>query len=241
VPYLAVDAEGIEEMVVKDYVRKFELTDETPIAWDSKTGKPCAYRRKFGKGHATLVGFKIQYLPSFHDFHRRFVKLLLDIDSVKMAACSENTDLLVTEKKGAGYSYLFVLNAIGLPVKSKVLFTDPSTHKRIIIPRLLDGVELKKRGGLILAVDFPLERAKATVSYTTSMIQGVEEEPGLFALTLHGQAGTRGETAIALTHKPQSFVVDGGKKVGKEWVDAEKRLYMTYEHSVVPTKLTVTF
>jgi beta-galactosidase len=240
VPYLAVDAEGIEEMVVKDYVREFELTDETPIAWDSKTAKPCAYRRKYGKGHATLVGFKIQYLPSYHDSHRRFVKRLLRLDGLKMTVCSENTDLLVVERKGLGYSYLFVLNSIGLPVKSKVSFTDPSTHKRINIPRLLDGVELKKRGGLILAINFSIEKINATVAYTTSMIQRVEQESGSFTLTLHGQEGSHGETAIALVHKPQSIVVNGGKKIGEEWVDAEKRLFVTYEHSAVPTKLTVT-
>jgi beta-galactosidase len=240
VPYLAVDAEGIEEMVVKDYVREFELADETPIAWGSETGKPCAYRRKFGNGNATLVGFKIQYLPSFHDFQRRFVKSLFSLDGVKMAACSENTDLLVVERKGSGYSYIFALNPIGLPVKSKVSFTDPSEHTRKTIPRLLDGIELKRRGGLILAVNFPLTKSRATVSYTTSMIQGIEEDAGSFALVLNGQEGTRGETAIALAHKPKSSKAQGEAKIREEWVEAEKRLYVTYEHRAVPTKLTVT-
>jgi hypothetical protein len=240
VPYLAVDAEGIEEMVVKDYVRKFELTDETPIAWDSETGKPCAYRHKFGNGNATLVGFKIQYLPSFHDFHRRFVKSLFCLDGVKMTVCSENTDLLVVERKGADYSYIFALNPIGLPVKSKVSFVDPSDRKRKTIPRLLDGIELKSRGGLIMAVSFPIEKARATVSYTTSMIQEIEGNVGSFTLTLHGQEGTQGETAIALAHKPKSIRVEGGTKIREEWVEAEKGLYVTYEHGAVPTKLTVT-
>jgi hypothetical protein len=46
--------------------------------------------------------------------------------------------------------------------------------------------------------------------------------------------------ARALAHKPQSVFVEGGKKVGEEWIDAEKRRYVTYEHSAVPTKLKVT-
>jgi beta-galactosidase len=240
VPYLTVNAEGIEEMVVKDYIREFELTDETPIAWNSKTGKPCAYRRKFDKGNATLVGFKIQYLPSFHDFHRRFIKRLFSLDDVKMAVNSENTDLLVAERKGSDYSYIFVLNPTGLPVKSKISFTDSSDHKRKTIPKLLDGIELKRRGGLILAVNFPIGKARATVSYTTSIIQEIEEEAASFTLTLRGQEGTHGETAMDLPCKPKSILVVGGKKTMEEWVGAQKRVYVTYEHRAVPTKLKIT-
>jgi beta-galactosidase len=239
VPYLAVDAEGIEEMVVKDYIRNFELTDETPIAWDSKTNKPCAYRHKFGKGNATLIGFKIQYLASFHDFHRRFIQHVLNLDGVKRSTQAENMDMLAVERKGKGYSYLFVLNPVGLPIKSKVTFKDESERKEKTIPRFLDGIELKNRGGLILAINLPITKAKATVSYTTSMIQEVEENTSSFALTLYGQRDTPGETAIVLRHKPRSIRVEDGTKIEEKWIEAEKRLYVTYEHGVVPAKLMI--
>jgi beta-galactosidase len=239
VPFFAVNAEDIEEMVVKDYIRNFELTDETPIAWDSKTKKPCAYRRKFGKGNATLIGFKIQYFPSFHDFHRHFIRYVLNLDGVKGSTYTENMDMLVIERKGKGYSYLFVLNSIGLPVKSKVSFVDPSDGKRKSIPSFLDGIELKNRGGLILAINFPLTKVKAIVSHTTSMIQRVEEKANSFALTLYGQRDTRGETAIVLPHKPHAVEVEEGRKIKEKWIEAEKRLYVIYEHGIRPVKLKV--
>jgi len=239
VPYLAVDSKGIEEMVVKDYLRNFELTDETPIAWDSRTRDPCAYRHKFGNGNATLIGFKIQYFPSFHDYHRRFVQYVLNLDRVKRSAYAENKDILAIERKGQGYSYLFVLNPIGLSVKSKVSFIDPSDGKRTIIPKFLDGIELKNTGGLILAINFPITKAKATVSYTTSMIQRIREKAGYFALTLYGQRDTCGETAIELPHKPRSVEVEGAKKIEEKWVRAEKRLYLTYRHDIRPAKLKI--
>jgi len=240
VPFLTVDAEDIEEMVVKDYIRNFELTDETPIAWDSRTKKPCAYCRKFGEGNATLVGFKIQYFPSFHDFHRRFIQQVLDLDGVKGSAHAENIDLLVVERRGEGYSYLFVLNPIGLPLKTKVSFIDPSSGKRKTIPRFLSGIELKNRGGLILAINFPIAKTKAIVSHTTSMIQEVEEKPNSFTLTFYGQRDTSGETAIALPHKPSSVKVEEAIKVEEKWVEAEKRLYIIYTHGIKPAQLKVT-
>lgn len=240
VPFLAVDAKDIEEMVVPDYIRNFELTDETPIAWDSRTGKPCAYRCRFGEGNATLIGFKIQYLPSFHDFHRRFIHHVLNLDGVERSAHAENMDLLVVERRGEGYSYLFVLNPTGLPVNSKVSFTDPSNGKRKTIPKFLDGIELKNRGGIILAINFPIAKAKAVISHTTSMIQKVEKKADSFALTLYGQEGTRGETAIRLLQKPSSVEVEEGTKIEEKWIEAEKRLYITYRHGIRPLKLKVT-
>ena len=240
VPFLAVDAKDIEEMLVKDYVRNFKLTDETPIAWDSKTGKPCAYRRKFREGNATLIGFKIQYFSSFHDFHKRFIHHVLNLDGVERFTYAENMDLLVVERRGEGYSYLFVLNPIGLPVKSKVSFTDPSYGERKTIPKFLDGIELKNRGGLILAFNFPIARAKAIISHTTSMIQEVEEKVNSFTLTLYGQEGTRGETAIRLPQKPSSVEVEEGTKIEEKWIEVEKRLYIIYRHGIRPVKLKVT-
>lgn len=239
VPFLAVDADGIEEMVVKDYLRNFELTDESPIAWDSRTKKPCAYRRAFGKGNATLVGFKIQYYPSFHDFNRRFIQHILSLDRVKRSAYSRNMDLLVVERRGQGYSYLFVLNPTGLPLKSRVTFMDPSDRKPRTIPKILDGIELKSRGGLILAINYPIAKTKATVSYTTSMIQDVEEKPNSFTLTLFGQRDTSGETAVRLLHRPRSVRVEEGTKIGERWLQPEKTLYVTYRHGTAPTKLKI--
>jgi len=240
VPFLAVDAKDIEEMIVKDYIRNFELTDETPIAWDSKTGKPCAYRRKFGKGHATLIGFKIQYFPSFHDFHRRFIWRVLDFDGVQRLTSAEDTELLIIERRGTGYSYLFALNSTGLPMNSKVSFIDPSSGKRKTIPKFLNGLQLKNRGGLILAINFPISKAKAVVSHTTSMIQEVEEKANSFTLRLYGQEGTSGETAISLPRKPNSVEVTEGAKFEEKWMEAEKRLYITYSHGVRPVELKVT-
>jgi beta-galactosidase len=239
VPFLAVDAFGIEEMVVKDYLRNFELTDETPIAWDSRTKKPCAYRRGFGKGNATMIGFKIQYFPSFHDFHRRFIQHVLDLDGVERSVYSDNMDLLTIERRGQDYSYLFVLNPTGLPLKGKVSFTDLSNGRRKTIPRFLDGIELKSRGGLILAVNFPITESKAIISYTTSMIQEVEEDTNSFLLTLYDQEGTCGETAMLLPHKPKSVEVKEGAKIAEEWVAPEKTLYVTYGHVVGMARLQV--
>lgn len=239
VPFLAVDAEDIEEMVVKDYIRNFELTDETPIAWDSRTGKPCAYRRKFGEGNATLIGFKIQYFSSFHDFHRRFIHRVLNLDGVERSTYGENKDMLAIERRSEDYSYIFVLNPIGLPVKSKVSFIDPSSGKRKIVPKFLDGIKLKNRGGLILAINFPIARAKAIVSHTTSMIQEIEEKADSFALTLYGQEDTCGETAIQLSQKPSSVEVEGGTKIEEKWIEVEKRLYVIYRYDIKAIKLKV--
>ena len=239
-PYLAVDAEDIEEMFVKDYIRDFELTNETPIAWNSRTGKACAYTRKFGEGHATLLGFKIQYYPSFHDSHRRFVQHVFDLDGVKRSTNSTGKELLVVERRGNGYSYLFILNPIGLPAKSRVTYKDPADGKRRLIPRYLNGVEMKDRGGLIMAVNFPIARARATVAYTTSMIQDVSEKANSFALTLYGQRDTCGETSIRLPRKPKSVALAKATKLEEKWITAEKRLYVTYRHSDELAKLRVT-
>lgn len=240
VPFLAVDTEETEEMVVKDYIRNFELTEETAIAWDSRTKKPCAYRRKFGKGNATLVGFKIQYFPSFHDPHRRFIQHVLDLDGVKRSAWAEDKDLLAVNRRGKDYSYLFLLNSTGLPVKSKVSFTDPSDGKRKTIPRFLDGIELRNRGGLILAINFPIPRTKASVSYTTSMMQRVEAKANSLAMTLYGQRDTCGETAIRLPRKPRSVAVKEAAEIDEKWVQREKQLYITYRHGPTPAKLKIT-
>jgi hypothetical protein len=42
-----------------------------------------------------------------------------------------------------------------------------------------------------------------------------------------------------LPHKPHAVEVEEGRKIKEKWIEAEKRLYVIYEHGIRPVKLKV--
>jgi len=245
-PLSFVSVGDVQEMLVYDYPDTFELPpdaqpDIQPAAFDTRTRKPCGYTVQLGRGQATLLGFKPRYAWDAHLHNKRFVNQIADMAAVRRHAVADNWELIVTERVGDGYAYVFVVNPVDWSNGARISYTDPLDGELRQLPELLDRVVLPRQGGLILAIRCPVPGTPVEVLHTTSQLQDWESEAGRLSLTLYGPVGTLGETALRVPGRPSTISVDGRPPSHKVYHDGVKRLLITYAHPGRPVELVMSW
>jgi beta-galactosidase len=239
-PFCSVIIRDIGEMLVQDYPDTFELpAGVQPLAFDAKSGKPCGYTVQSGRGRATLLGFKPRYAWDAHLVNKRFVNQVADMASVHRHATADTWELVITERVGQGYAYLFVVNPVDLSHGARISYTDPVEGTVRHLPESLDQIVLPRQGGLILAIRCPIPGTQVEVLHTTSQLQNWEVEAGRLSLTLHGPAGTQGETSLQVPGRPSAVSVDGQTPAQEIYRDETKQLLITYAHTDHPVQLII--
>lgn len=244
VPFSAIDAGELRDLLVLDYVDTFDLPEDAkPVAYDSKSGAPCAYCRKVGNGNATLLGFKLSYKWDAHQDHKSFISYLVNLDGVEKHAYASNPEIIVTERAGEGYGFVFVVNPTGLPAKTKITYTDPRNGEKVTIPKITNNMELPNQGGVILLVNMPVPNSKAEVAYTTSEVLEFHGGGNVVSLVLYGPKDTMGETALKLPEKPLKIEID--EETASEdryrWREEDNTVYITYRHKEDLIRINVRF
>lgn len=231
-PLSFVKLGDIPEMLVYDYPDTFELpSDAQPVAFDNRTGRPCAYTLQFGQGTATLLGFKPHYAWDAHLHNKRFVNQIVDMANVQRHATADNWELIVTERAGEGYAYIFVVNPVDLSNSARISYTDPVDGKQRQLPELLDRIVLPRQGGLILPIRCPIPGTQVEVMHSTSQLQGWGSETDRVRLTLYGPLGTQGETSLRVPTRPATVSIDGNPPIEQIYSDETRQLLVTYAHS----------
>ena len=171
------------------------------LAWAWWGARPCAYHTCHGRGTATLLGFALSAEPEEADRHRRFIAYLAARAGVRRWAHSESMGLHVVERATPPGSpqpaaFLFVANPGRGAATSRLVCTHPSSGLELRLPRLLEGVEFRGPGALILALEVPIPGTGLTIAYCTSQVQGWQVEEDGLSLALYGQPHTMGELAL---------------------------------------------
>jgi beta-galactosidase len=241
-PLSFVRVGDIQEMLVYDYPDTFELPSGVqPTAFDTRTGKPCAYTVQFGQGQATLLGFKPRYAWDAHLHNKRFVNQIADMASVRRHAMADSWEFVVTERVGEGYAYVFVVNPVDLSHGTRIAYTDPVDGKTRYLPELLDQVVLPRQGGLILAVRCPIPGAQVEVLHSTSQLQSWESGTGRVSLDLYGPAATLGETSLRVAEWPSRVTIDDKPPLQEVHREDTGELLITYAHTDRPVHLVLSW
>lgn len=197
IQYLSVSADGIDRMLVRNTVRG--VRGGEPIAFLGE--KPVGVLVKKGRGSAVVLGFRLQYYTSHHDLHRKFVWKLKELQGVKEDFEVTNPDMIVLPMVGKGYAYLAVTNPRGHPIKGRI------SYRKLEVPVLLDGIELRRRGTLYLP--FGVRKGDVEIVYSTATLVKWEGE----VLTFRNHLSSVSEVAI----RGRSGVkVQGGRIIDEE-------------------------
>ncbi len=165
---------------------------------DGQPEQACALRRQAGEGTITVVGFRLQYVPTESDEHVRFLRSLLVRPQGVSAAPAP---LSAMRLRGQGGSLLCVANPVHLPVSGTVTIAsdDPAVHggrsaggqptRRV--PAVLESMTLPGPGARLLPLDLDLGH-DAVLRYATFELVGRAGD----VLTLAADAGQVGEVAL---------------------------------------------
>ncbi|MFA4663443.1 exo-beta-D-glucosaminidase [Pyrococcus kukulkanii] len=158
IPFVSVDAEGIDRMITRNVVR--EVKGGEPIAWVGE--KVVGALVKKGKGSAVILGFRLQYYPSYHDMHRKFVDKILELQGVERDFKVTDRDIIVIPRG----NYLAVINPRGHTVKGRI------SYNGLEFPKLTE-LEMRNRGVLFLPVN--VKYGNHEVIYATATVVGYED------------------------------------------------------------------
>ncbi|ASJ15245.1 exo-beta-D-glucosaminidase [Thermococcus radiotolerans] len=156
IPFVSVSSDGIDRMVTRNVAR--EVRGGTPVAFAN--GKPVGALVRKGRGSAIVLGFRLQYFSSHHDLHRKFVDKLLALQGVTRDFEVTDSDMIAIPRG----NYLVLANPRGHRVFGKV------RYRGIEVPKLMDGIEMKKRG--VLFLPFGVRYGDVEVVYSTATVLG---------------------------------------------------------------------
>ncbi|AFN03163.1 beta-galactosidase [Pyrococcus furiosus DSM 3638] len=153
IPYISVDAEEIDRMVVRNVVR--EVKGGKAIAWVGDKVVGVMVRK--GKGSAVVLGFRLQYYSSYHDLHRKFVDKILQLQGIERDFEVSNRDIIVIPRG----NYLVVVNPRDDKVTGKVRYRGVEFN-----------VELNKRGVLYIPINVEINGIKVLYATATPVGRG---------------------------------------------------------------------
>jgi beta-galactosidase len=220
------------EVLVFDYAQTYALPpDAEPIVWLSSSDAVCGFSKTIGRGRVLTLGFKPSYTAESDEADRKLIWRLLDMTRVGRKAWSENEDLVVVMRSRGSEGFLFVLNATGWPAKSRIHYMDPETGAMAELPRILEAVEMPRRGGLVLPLNLPVQGTDATIRYASSEIVEANGDESQVNLVVWGPADTSGEVSIRLGWKPRAVAIDGKAVTSRNrsWDPTTRTLALTYE------------
>ncbi|KUH32210.1 beta-galactosidase [Thermococcus celericrescens] len=154
IPFVSVSSDGIDRMITRNVAR--EVRGGTPIAFAD--GKPVGALVRKGTGSAVVLGFRLQYFSSHHDLHRKFVDKLLSLQGVRRDFEVTDGDMIAIPRG----NYLVLANPRGHRVFGKIRYNG------LEVPRLMDGIEMRKRG--VLFLPFGVRYGDVEVVYSTATV-----------------------------------------------------------------------
>ncbi len=222
-----------DEVLVFDYVQSFDIPPHAePLVWNARSGAICGFSTPIEAGRCVVLGFKPSYTADGLSADRGLIWRILEHLGARRVAHSESEELQVVERSNGSNAYLFVLNAGGWPVETRVQYTDPRTGRRESLPKILPGAQFARRGGLVLPINLAIEGAAAEIEYATSEVLQATGDDDRVTLRAFGQPGTQGEIAVRLPWRPGKVSQDGAALEESAWCwDASsRRLTATYQH-----------
>ncbi|NJE61774.1 exo-beta-D-glucosaminidase [Thermococcus sp. 21S7] len=154
IPFVSVSSDGIDRMITRNVVR--EVRGGTPVVFAS--GKPVGALVRKGRGSAVVLGFRLQYFGSHHDLHRKFVDKLLSLQGIERDFEVTDRDMIAIPRG----NYLVLANPRGHRVFGKVRYGGTE------VPKLMDGIEMRKRG--VLFLPFEVRYGDVEVVYSTATV-----------------------------------------------------------------------
>jgi beta-galactosidase len=242
-PMHAVDIPeaGVDRALIFDYVDTFDLPGGAEaFAYESVSGKPCAYTVRSGAGKATLLGFKLRYFWDPQLSLKKLVGAVLALGGVSRPAYAHGFELIASLRRGEGKSFLFVANPSDVPQTAKIHFQDSEDRERVF-PRRIEGVAFPRRGGLNLNVDADIPGTGARLLYCTSQIQAWEAVARGFRLKLYAHPGVVGEAAFLLPARPSLTAVGNAPPLSQEWDEEAKTVTIVYNHRDEYAELEVAY
>ena len=173
-------APGAEVLATLDQTRPDSTVPAPPAP-------ACAVRRAVGSGQVTVLGFRLQYVPTESDEHRAF---LLDLLRDSPATSAAPAPLVAMQLQGAGAGIVCVVNPVPVPVAGRVRYRSGGGDR--VLPAVLEALAMPGQGARLLPVDLDLGAFGVLRSSTWELVQRL---PGAGAGASSGAGGTAAAAA----------------------------------------------
>jgi len=126
---------------------------------------PCTVRRNAGAGRVTVVGFRLQYVPTESDEHRAF---LLGLLPAAPATSAEPAPLVAMQLQGGSAGVVCLVNPVPVPVTGRVRYR--TAYGDATLPAVLAGISLSGQGARLLPIELDLGPAGVLRSATWELV-----------------------------------------------------------------------
>jgi len=163
--YTIVRTADGETLVAPGAVTRFrELPPgATPIAWPavgegSDIGAPCGFTCQRGDGTVTVLGFRLQYMPTAGPGQRAFTRRLAESACGTLAATTSGDQFVASQLSGPDGGLLCVANVAELAGGVRVTLTRPGAAgpERATVPVVLEELRFAGRGARLLPLGLRL-------------------------------------------------------------------------------------
>jgi beta-galactosidase len=216
--FCLVRGEGGETLVVPGMAASLDPPPGAEVlARRVRDGQPCAFRRPFGDGTVSVLGFRLGYAPGTGDDQFGFLAGMVESSVGSRAAWCEHLPMAAMLATGAGGGILTVVNPVDAPAVSAVFYRSPGAPEVVRrVPAMSGGLEMDRRGGRMLPVDVPLGGG-VVVRHSTWEVVGRQKSEGSKLLRLSPPPGDgRRVGEIVFEGDPYLEVVEGGEIVSVE-------------------------
>lgn len=194
--YTMVNGKNGENLVVPGKPTLFDLPgDAEALAWQAGDNRPCAFERSVGIGTVTLLGFPLVYMHTASDQQKEFVASIVEGKHRRRWAWASNLQMLAMELASENSGLVCVVNPGDLPACTVVNYTLPLTHKPAMLPLVLEGLTMKRRGARLLPVSLPLIQG-VTLRHATWELVGKDIQSNTVNLHFATSPSELGEVAL---------------------------------------------
>lgn len=165
----------------------------------------CAIRVSAGEGRATVLGFRLQYVPTESAEHRDFLLALLPGPP---ATAAEPAPVMAMQLRGEEGGLLCLVNPVEVPAQARVRYTraDGTTGA---LPAVLDAIPMTRQGARLLPIDLPLGPAGVLRSASWELAGRAVLDDGGIELSFLSAGDPVGE--VVLSGPRRELSVDGGE------------------------------
>lgn len=183
---------------------------------DDTAGSPaCAIRVRTGHGQVTVLGFRLNYLPSESREHQEFLLSLLP----RSPATSADPAPIVAMQLGSDEGGLLCLvNPVEVPARARVRYTrcDGTTAA---LPAVLAAIPLDRLGARLLPIDLTIGSAGVLRSATWELVGRAILDSGAVELRFAAASDQEGE--VVLSGRARALAAKGGTLARREGVGAD--------------------
>ncbi|MDQ6874563.1 MAG: beta-galactosidase [Actinomycetota bacterium] len=173
-------------------------------AEDTEGSPACAIRVRAGAGRVTVLGFRLQYVPTESAEHRDFLLALLPGSP---ATSAEPAPVTAMQLRGPAGGLLCLVNPVEVPALARARYTRADGSSGAL-PAVLDGIDLDRQGARLLPIDLLLGPAAVLRSATWELVGRTLLDTGAVELRFATAGDARGE--VVLSGPARDCSVDGG-------------------------------